>query len=146
MSLPNWHRGSTSAQKLTHVKLPVAKKMMKILLKFEFIVKELREGFGRFFFWPLAEQPPHPPHPSPHTPTETLSAVHYLLTDSRFESICILLLTGIHGDLHFTALGRGRGGRGGVVKMKHLFHSIWWKSFTCKPRGKWANRLGGVQT
>lgn len=80
----------------------------------------------------------------PHTPTETFSAVHYLLTDSRFESICILLLTGIYSDLHFTALGRGRGGRGGVVKMKHC--SIWWKSFTCKTRGKWANRLGGVQT
>lgn len=31
----------------------------EILLKFDFIVRRLQEGFGSFFFWPLSEKP-HP--------------------------------------------------------------------------------------
>lgn len=40
------------------------RKLWKILLNFEFILKRLQVRFGTFFFWPLAE--------IPHTPTETL--------------------------------------------------------------------------
>lgn len=79
-----------------------SKKRWKILLKFQFINWRLQVGFGTFFFWPLAE--------IPLTHLQRLSAIHYLLAYCWFETICTLLLTWNHSDLHFTALGRGRGG------------------------------------
>lgn len=79
-----------------------SKKRWKILLKFKFINWRLQVGFGTFFFWPLAE--------IPLTHLQRLSAIHYLLAYCWFETICTLLLTWNHSDLHFTALGKGRGG------------------------------------
>lgn len=86
------------------------RKLWKILLKFEFIVKRLQVGFGTFFFWPLAE--------IPLTHLERLSAIRYLLPDCCFETICTLLLTGNHSDLHSTALGNGKRRRAGWCRWK----------------------------
>lgn len=55
---PNWQRFETSAK--THpCQTPRSPENDEILLKFEFIVRRLQEGFGSFFFWPLSEKP-HP--------------------------------------------------------------------------------------